>query len=71
MKQIKLVFEVENDGQTKRFGYQINKTNGTYTTCEFDGSYEPSKVDEHKAIGNSVEFGKKLARLIRYAIDEK
>jgi len=71
MKRIRLIFETEKDGVTKRFGYQINQKEQEYLTCDFDESYEPVNVSEHRSVGNLTVFGKKIWRLIRLAMSEK
>lgn len=70
MKRIRIIFEQEKDGETKRFGYQINQKEQSYLTCEFDDSYEPKNVSEDKSIGDTTVFGKKIWRLIRFALNE-
>ena len=71
MKRIRLIFEQEKDGVTKRFGYQLNQKEQEYITCDFDESYEPQNISESKSIGNTTVFGKKMWRLIRFALNEK
>ena len=68
MKKIKLVFETEIEGQTKKFGYIVNQGDQSYITCQFDDNYEASEISEIKPVGDQIEFGKKLARLIKIAL---
>jgi hypothetical protein len=70
MKNIKIIFETEKEGQPKRFGYIINQENQSYITCQFDGAYEASEISEARNVGDVTEFGKKIWRLIRYALKD-
>lgn len=70
MKRIKIIFETEEDDKIKRFGYLVNKDDLTYITCQFGEDYEPSEVSEDSTITDTTAFGKKIWRLIRFALDE-
>lgn len=71
MKQIKLVFENEQDGVVRKFGYVIDKSTGFYQTVEFDQACEVARVEDQKQIGNTADFGMKLARLIKIGLDDR
>jgi len=68
MKKVKIIFENDDDGEDKRFGYIIDGDNLTYETVHFDKRYEPFKVYESKPIGDTTVFGKSMWRLIRAAL---
>lgn len=70
MKRIKVIFETEEDNEKKCFGYVVNKDDLSYITCQFDEFYEPYEISEQKAITDTTAFGKKIWRLIRFALDE-
>lgn len=68
MKRIKLIFETIDEQTEKRFGYVIEPESLSYKTCDFDNTCEPQNISEHKPIGDLTAFGKKIWRLIRYAL---
>jgi hypothetical protein len=71
MKQIKLIFESDNNGELKKFGYVVDKDSRTYAACEFDAQYQPIEIKEQKTITDSLQLGQKIARLIKFGLDEK
>ena len=68
MRQIKIIFESDENGEEKRFGYIIDSATLTYKTVHFDKRYEPFKVFESKAVGDLTVFGKSMWRLIRMSL---
>jgi len=71
MKQIKIIFEADKGNGIKRFGYILNSSEGVYTSCQFDENYNALDVAEQSSIGDPMQFGQKIARLLKYAIEEK
>lgn len=68
MKQVKVIFESDENGEEKRFGYIIDKDSLTYKTVNFDKRYEPFEVHEEKPVGDLTVFGRSIWRLIRMAL---
>lgn len=68
MQQVKIIFESDENGEEKRFGYIIDGESSTYKTVHFDKRYEPFEVFEDKPVGDPTVFGKSMWRLIRMAI---
>ena len=71
MKQVKIIFESDENGEEKRFGYILDKESLTYSTVHFDKRYEPFKTfEKDEPIGDPTTFGKSMWRLIRMALTE-
>jgi len=68
MQQVKIIFENDENGEDKRFGYIIDKATLSYKTVQFDKRYEPYEIHESKPIGDLRAFGKSMWRLIKISL---
>ena len=70
MRRIKIVFESDKDGETKRFGYVIDQVKLMYKTTFFDEKCEPINEVERGPINDTTEFCRRMLRIIRYGLED-